>query len=75
MTTSRDDVSEAKAAMDSMALLLSATGDHLGVAGGVVSSQVPTVDSSGMSTDELREAMLALVKAKDTLEERNRYGD
>ena len=61
---------EAQAAVDSMAVLLSATDGSLGVAGGGVTP--PPKDSSGLSTDDMREAMLALVKAKDGLEERNR---
>lgn len=70
----QDNVSEAQAAVDSMAVLLSATGSQLGVSGGVVSSQSPPIDNGGgMSQEEMREAMLALVKAKDNLEERNRY--
>lgn len=74
-TISHDNVSEAQAAADSMAILLSATGSHFGgmsVAGGVVSLQPPSRDSGGMSLEEMREAMLALVKAKDNLEERNK---
>ena len=70
----QDNVSEAQAAVDSMAFLLSATGSQFGVVGSAVLSQVPTVDvGGGMSPDEMREAMLAMVKAKDNLEERNRY--
>ena len=57
--------------MDSMAVLLSATDSHLGMAGGGVTPPPPD-NSGGMSADELREAMLALVKTKDNLEERNR---
>ena len=76
-TVSHDNVSEAQAAADSMAILLSATGSHfggMGVAGGVVSPQPPSSrDSGGMSLEEMREAMLALVKAKDNLEERSKY--
>ena len=74
-TMSHDNVSEAQVAADSMAILLSATGSHfggMGVAGGVVSPQAPSRDSGGMSLEEMREAILALVKAKDNLEERNR---
>ena len=74
-TVSHDNVIEAQAAADSMAILLSATGSHfggMGVAGGVVSPQPPSRDSGGMSLEEMREAMLALVKAKDGLEERNK---
>ena len=74
-TMSHDNVSEAQAAADSMAILLSATGSHfggMGVAGGIVSPQPPSRDSGGMSLEEMREAMLALVKAKDNLEERNK---
>ena len=69
----QDNVSEAQAAADSMAVLLSATGGQMGVVGGVVLSQAPSKESGGMSPDEMREAMLALVKVKDNLEERNRY--
>jgi hypothetical protein len=74
-TVSHDNVTEAQAAADSMAILLSATGSHfggMGVAGGVVSPQPPSRDSGRMSLEEMREAMLALVKAKDNLEERNK---
>ena len=74
-TTSHDNVSEAQVEADSMAILLSATGSHfggMGVAGGVFSPQASSRDSGGMSLEEMREAMLALVKAKDNLEERNR---
>ena len=73
-TVSHDNVLEAQAAADSMAILLSATGSHfggVGVAGGAVSPQPPSRDSGGMSLEEMREAMLALVKSKDSLEERN----
>ena len=72
LDTSRNDMSEAQAAMDSMAVLLSATDSHLGMAGGGVTPPPPDNTGSGMSTDDLREAMLALVRTKDNLEERNR---
>ena len=69
----RDNVLEAQAAADSMAALLLVTDNQLGgVAGGVVSLSASGKESGGMSLEEMREAMLALVKSKDNLEERNR---